>query len=193
MKKICVFCGSSSGIDPVYKQYAKKMAVTLFNNNKSLVYGGGSIGLMGILADELLYLGGDVIGVIPEFLAAKEVDHKNLTQMITVNSMHERKQTMSELSDAFIAMPGGFGTLEELSEILTWAQLGLVQKPIGILNVNGFYNSLIEMFDRMVDASFLKSENRDIIQIDDNPEVLLSLMEKFVPAITEKWIDKNQT
>ena len=193
MKKICVFCGSSPGNDPEYKQYAKKMAVALFNNNLSLVYGGGSVGLMGVLADELLELGGEVVGVIPEFLVAKEVDHKNLTQMITVSSMHERKQTMSELSDAFIAMPGGFGTLEELAEILTWAQLGLVQKPIGILNVKGYYDDLIRMFDHMAEASFLKDENRKMIQIDREPEVLLSAMERFVPIITEKWLDKDQT
>jgi hypothetical protein len=193
MKNICVFCGSSSGNDPEYEEYAKKMAAALFKSNKSLVYGGGSVGLMGILADELLALGGQVIGVIPEFLAAKEVDHKSLTRMITVSTMHERKQRMSELSDAFIAMPGGFGTLEELAEILTWAQLGLVQKPIGVLNVKGYYDDLIRMFDHMTESSFLKAENRSMVQMDSEPEILLNTMEKFVPIITEKWLNKDQT
>ena len=193
MKKICVFCGSSPGNDPEYKEYAKKLAVVLFNSNKSLVYGGGSVGLMGVLADKLLALGGEVIGVIPRFLAAKEVDHKNLTQMIAVSTMHERKQKMSELSDAFIAMPGGFGTLEELAEILTWAQLGLVKKPIGVLNVNGYYNDLINLFDKMEKTSFLKPENRKLLLVEDEPEALLNLMESYVPITTEKWLDKSQT
>jgi len=193
MKKICVFCGSSSGNDPEYEEYARKMASAIFHNNMSLVYGGGSVGLMGVIADELLNLGGEVIGVIPGFLAEKEVDHKSLTQMITVDSMHERKQIMSELADAFIAMPGGYGTLEEIAEILTWAQLGLVQKPIGLLNVNGYYNHLVQLLDHMVASSFLKPENRNMLQLGTEPEELLSQMSKYVPVLTEKWMDETQT
>ena len=193
MKKICVFCGSSSGNDPIYEEYARNMAVAIRNNNQSLVYGGGSVGLMGIIADELLRLGGEVIGVIPEFLAELEVDHKGLTKMITVNSMHERKKEMSELSDAFIAMPGGFGTLEELAEILTWEQLGLIRKPIGLLNVNAYWDPFVRMLDQMVETGFLKPENRKIIQIDSDPGSLLNSMQKFIPVITEKWLDKDQT
>jgi uncharacterized protein (TIGR00730 family) len=193
MKKICVFCGSSSGNDPVYEEYAKKLASVLNINNQSLVYGGGSVGLMGVIADELLRLGGEVIGVIPEFLADLEVDHKGLTKMITVDSMHERKKIMSELSDAFIAMPGGFGTLEEIAEIITWAQLGLVRKPIGLLNVNGYWDPLVNMLDHMVDVRFLKPENRSMLQIDNDPESLLASLQNYIPVITEKWLDKDQT
>ena len=193
MKKICVFCGSSSGNDPVYEEYARKLASVLNINNQSLVYGGGSVGLMGVIADELLRLGGEVIGVIPEFLADLEVDHKGLTKMITVDSMHERKKIMSELSDAFIAMPGGFGTLEEIAEIITWAQLGLVRKPIGLLNVNGYWDPLVNMLDHMVDVRFLKPENRSMLQIDNDPVSLLASLQNYIPVITEKWLDKDQT
>jgi uncharacterized protein (TIGR00730 family) len=193
MKKICVFCGSSSGNDPVYEEYARKLASVLNINNQSLVYGGGSVGLMGVIADELLRLGGEVIGVIPEFLADLEVDHKGLTKMITVDSMHERKKIMSELSDAFIAMPGGFGTLEEIAEIITWAQLGLVRKPIGLLNVNGYWDPLVNMLDHMVDVRFLKPENRSMLQIDNDPVSLLASLQNYIPVITKKWLDKDQT
>jgi uncharacterized protein (TIGR00730 family) len=191
MKKICVFCGSSHGNKPIFMDYAKKMAAAIHARNMTLVYGGGSVGLMGVIADELLALGGEVIGVIPGFLAEKEVDHKGLTEMITVDSMHERKHKMSQLSDAFIAMPGGFGSLEELAEILTWAQLGLVNKPIGLLNVDGFYDNLIMMFDHMVDSSFLK--NRNLLLVDSEPEKLLEALEHYKPVITEKWMDEDQT
>ena len=148
---------------------------------------------MGILADELLSLGGKATGVIPDFLIAKEVDHKGLTKMIKVGSMHERKQTMSEISDAFIAMPGGMGTLEELAEILTWSQLGLVKKPIGLLNVRGFYNNLINMLNEMVDSGFLKNENRDMLQIQSDPDLLLEALQSYTPVFTEKWMDRDQT
>jgi len=177
----------------MYEEYARNMASALNINNQSLVYGGGSVGLMGIIADELLSLGGEVIGVIPGFLADLEVDHKGLTQMITVDSMHERKKIMSELSDAFIAMPGGFGTLEEIAEILTWAQLGLVKKPIGLLNVNGYWDHLVSMLDHMVDARFLKPENRSMLQIEEDPISLISSLDNYIPSISEKWLDRDQT
>ena len=193
MKNICVFCGSNSGNNSDFELQARKLAYSLHKKNFSLVYGGGSVGLMGILADELLKLGGEVTGVIPNFLIAKEVDHKGLTKMIKVDSMHERKQTMSEISDAFIALPGGFGTLEELTEILTWSQLGLVNKPIGLLNVLGFYDNLINMLDEMVGSGFLKKENREMLQIESDPDLLLEVLETYSPAFTEKWMDRDQT
>ena len=193
MKKICVFCGSSAGNNSTFEHYAKKMAKAIINNNYSLVYGGGSVGLMGIIADEVLNQGGEVVGVIPGFLADLEVDHKGLTEMILVDSMHERKKLMSELSDAFIAMPGGFGTLEEVAEILTWAQLGLVRKPIGLLNVDDYWSNLVSMLDHMVETKFLKPENRELLQIESEPQSLLIAMEEFVPTITEKWLNKDQT
>ena len=193
MKKICVFCGSNIGYGPEFEMQARKLASSLNKKNLSLVYGGGSVGLMGIIANELLELGGEVTGVIPHFLVSKEVDHKSLTKMIKVDSIHERKQTMSKISDAFIAMPGGLGTLEELAEILTWSQLGLVDKPIGLLNVRGFFDSFINMLDEMVKSGFLKKENREMLQIESDPDLLLNALENYKPAFTEKWMDQDQT
>ena len=155
--------------------------------------GGGSIGLMGILADKILALGGEVTGVIPRFLTAKEVDHKGITKLIEVNSMHERKQIMAELADGFIAMPGGLGTLEELAEILTWAQLGLVQKPISLFNVNSYYNPLISLFDTMEESGFLKKENKNLLLIDDDPKRLIEKLRDYKPVHVEKWLHKEQT
>src|SRR5688572_2563010 len=156
---ICVFCGSSTGNKSTYTDSARELGYLMAAQNHTLIYGGGNIGLMGIIADSVLEKSGRVIGVIPDFLMQKEVGHKGLTELEIVNSMHERKKRMADLSDAFIAMPGGWGTLDELAEILTWRQLGLINQPIGLLNVNNFFDSLIAQMSHMVKEGFLKPEN----------------------------------
>src|SRR5258706_9354951 len=173
---ICVFCGSSSGNDTVYSNAAKELASSIVSNQSSLVYGGGNIGLMGILADEVLALGGKVIGVIPEFLVQREVAHTGITQLEIVNSMHERKKRMADLADVFIAMPGGWGTLDELAEILTWKQLGLIHQPIGLLNVDGFFDPLIAQMKIMVAKGFLTQPSFTSIKISETPQKLLTLL-----------------
>ncbi len=193
MKNICVFCGSNHGLNFQYTLEAKSMGLQLVKNDYRLVYGGGSVGLMGEIADAILEEGGEVIGVIPEFLAEKEVDHKGITKMYIVHSMHERKEKMAELSDAFIAMPGGFGTFEELFEILTWAQLGLVNKPIGLFNVNGYYDSLINMLKTMVIEGFLKQENMDLLVVDNDSVKLIHKLKGYKRSKTTKWLNKDQT
>lgn len=193
MKKICVYCASSPGFEDVYMKAADTTGQYLAANGYGLVYGGGSIGLMGQVADACMKNGGEVIGVIPHFLNTKEVGHKELTQLITVESMHERKLKMSELADGFIALPGGFGTLEELAEILTWAQLGLVEKPIGILNVNGYYDHLIALLDHMVKEGLLKQENRDMLLIDTEIGSLMAQFESYKPIPVKKWLNKDRT
>ena len=193
MKNICVFCGSSHGTNALYTMEAKKLGAQLVKSRYNLVYGGGSVGLMGEIADAVMNTGGKVIGVIPEFLVEKEVDHKGITKMHRVKSMHERKKKMADLSDAFIAMPGGFGTFEELFEILTWAQLGLVHKPIGLFNVNGYYDSLIQMFEKMVVEGFLKKENMDLLVVEMDAEKLLTNLRNYKKSRTTKWLDKDQT
>ena len=164
----------------------------MMNRGLDLVYGGGSIGLMGVIADTILEGGGNVIGVIPEFLVEKEVDHKSVTEMHTVSTMHERKQLMADLADGFIAMPGGFGTLDELAEILTWVQLGLVTKPVGLLNVQDFFSPLRSQFDVMVTNEFLSADNRDILIIEEDSEKLLDRMAAFHPREVEKWLKRDQ-
>ncbi|MBS1682282.1 MAG: TIGR00730 family Rossman fold protein [Bacteroidetes bacterium] len=173
---VCVFCGSSIGTDPLYAEAAKSLAHELVKVNASVVYGGGNIGLMGILADEMLSLQGKVIGVIPDFLMKREVGHTGITQLERVSSMHERKKRMAELADCFIAMPGGWGTLEELAEILTWKQLGLIYQPIGILNVGSFFDPLLLQMQKMVDNEFLIGSNFKSIKISENPQKLLTLL-----------------
>ena len=170
---ICVFCGSGTGKKRVFADAASELGTLLANNRHTLVYGGGNIGLMGILADAVLENKGKVIGIIPGFLMQKEVGHTGLTQLEVVNSMHERKKRMADLSDAFITMPGGWGTLDETAEILTWKQLGLIYQPIGILNVDGFFDSLISQMDLMVQQNFLKSLNLELVKVSHSPEELL--------------------
>ena len=193
MKSICVFCGSSSGFDNDFKSASCRLADSIVKKGYALVYGGGNIGLMGILADEVLSKGGKVTGVIPHFLWEKEVGHRGLTEMVYVNSMHERKTKMSELAAAFIAMPCGFGTLEELAEILTWVQLGLISKPVGILNVNGFYDPLIKQLGIMVSEGFLSSENRKLLLVSSEPNDLINKMEVYRPILKPKWMSKGET
>lgn len=176
MKNICVFCGSSIGENLIYKQKAEELGKLIVDHGLRLVYGGGNIGLMGVIADSVLQYGGEVIGVIPEFLKSREVGHEQLTELIVVNSMHERKLKMAELADAFIAMPGGYGTLEELAEITTWVQLGLMNKSIGILNVNGFYDSLINQITFMKEQRFISIENHQMLIFNSDPQKLLELL-----------------
>jgi uncharacterized protein (TIGR00730 family) len=170
---ICVFCGSSTGNKSVFAEAARELGALLANHRHTLVYGGGNIGLMGILADAVLGNKGKVIGVIPGFLMQKEVGHTGLTQLEVVNSMHERKKRMADLSDAFITMPGGWGTLDETAEILTWKQLGLIHQPVGILNVDGFFDSLISLMEIMVREDFLKSANLGMVRVSHSPDELL--------------------
>jgi uncharacterized protein (TIGR00730 family) len=171
---ICVFCGSSSGFDSVYANSAKELGHLMAEQGHTLVYGGGNIGLMGIIADTVLEKGGNVIGVIPDFLMQREVGHKGLTKLEIVPSMHERKKRMADLSDAFIAMAGGWGTLDETAEILTWKQLGLIHQPLGILNTKGFFDSLISQMKLMVQEGFLKPANLESVKISPSPLDLVS-------------------
>ncbi|HEY1464504.1 MAG TPA: TIGR00730 family Rossman fold protein, partial [Terriglobales bacterium] len=172
-KRVGVFCGSSSGIRPQYSQTADAVGRILAEQRLTLVYGGGKVGLMGTLANAALAAGGEVIGVIPHALMLKEVGHTGLTKLRIANTMHERKALMAELSDAFIALPGGYGTLDEFCEILTWAQLGLHNKPCGILNVNGYYDPLLELFQKSVAEGFLRKEHADMLMVESDPEKLL--------------------
>jgi uncharacterized protein (TIGR00730 family) len=170
---ICIFCGSGAGNNPVYTDAAKEMASLLSETGSTLVYGGGNIGLMGVLADQILSKGGKVIGIIPDFLMQKEVGHVGLTQLEVVGSMHERKRRMADLADAFIALPGGWGTLDELAEILTWKQLGLIQASVGILNTHNYFDSLLSQMEIMVKEGFLQSKNLQEIRVADSPKKLL--------------------
>ena len=189
-QRICVFCGSNSGTNPAYRDTAVTMGRLLSERGIELVYGGGNVGLMGVLADAVLASGGKVIGVIPESLMAKEIGHHGLTDLRIVQSMHERKSLMADLSDGFIAMPGGFGTFEEFCEVVTWSQLGIHAKPCGLLNVNGYYDPLLELFDHAVREGFLRKENRRLVLEDRDPERLLKKMADFAPIPADKWIWK---
>jgi uncharacterized protein (TIGR00730 family) len=191
MKRICVFCGSSSGSRPEYRAAAEEMAAGLVRRNIGLVYGGGNVGLMGVLADAVLTAGGEAQGVIPEHLMAREVGHNGLTKLHVVRSMHERKALMADLSDAFVALPGGFGTLEEFCEVVTWTQLGLHAKPCGILNVLGYYSQLLAMLDHAVEERFLKPQNRALVLARESPSELLQVLEEWRPARVEKWLDRE--
>ncbi|MBL7873202.1 MAG: TIGR00730 family Rossman fold protein [Cyclobacteriaceae bacterium] len=170
---VCVFCGSGKGKNPVFAEAAQEMAFHLFNSHSTLIYGGGNIGLMGVLADRIMELGGKVIGVIPDFLLKKEVAHKGISQLEVVDSMHERKRRMADLADIFIALPGGWGTLDELAEILTWKQLGLIEGEIGILNTNNYFDALLSQMKTMVDEGFLHQNSLKELKISDSPHQLL--------------------
>jgi uncharacterized protein (TIGR00730 family) len=188
-----VFCGSSAGNHTEYRAAAEELGAELARRKIGLVYGGGNVGLMGALADAVLKAGGEAIGVIPENLVAREVGHKGLTRLHIVDSMHERKALMAELSDAFVALPGGFGTFEEFCEIVTWSQLGLHEKPCGILNVEGYYSPLLAMFDHAVKEGFLKPENRALVLSRDSVGELLAALREWRPAQVEKWLDRKTT
>ncbi|MFT4590469.1 MAG: hypothetical protein ACI8QF_004600 [Limisphaerales bacterium] len=190
LKRIGVFCGSSPGGDPAFTEAAKAVGTELARRGIGLVYGGGNVGLMGVVADATLESGGEVIGVIPEALEGKELAHQGVTELRVVASMHERKALMEELSDGFVALPGGFGTFEELLEILTWSQLGIHRKPAGILNVSGYYDCLIAMFDHAVSQRLLSSSNRELVLTETEIAPLLNCMRDFEPGAAEKWLDR---
>lgn len=189
MAKICVFCGSSMGFDVKFQTTAKEVAGFFVKNNISLVYGGASVGLMKILADTLLENHKEVIGIMPQLLIDKEVAHKNITQMIVVDNMSDRKQKMIELSDGFIALPGGFGTLDELSEIIIMNQLRINDKPLGILNVNGYFDKLFEFFDVSVEKGFVRPEHRKNLIVSDNIAELMTEMQNYIPLSMGKWVE----
>ncbi len=191
-KRICVFAGSSPGRQPQYVEAAQQLGEELCARGYDLVYGGGRVGLMGTVADSVLGHGGQVIGVIPEALAEKEVAHRGLTDLRVVTSMHERKALMAELSTAFIALPGGLGTLEELFEVLTWVQLGIHTKPCGLVNVGGYFNGLLEFISHAVEERFLKPDHQSMILVDSDIKALLDAVEAFVPPAVEKWLDRDQ-
>lgn len=193
MKRITVFCGSSFGTDSIFETTARDLGRKLASENLELVYGGANVGLMGAVADGVLEGSGKVIGVLPEFLRSKEIAHEGLTELILVNTMHERKTKMNELCDGVIALPGGFGTLEEFFEMLTWGQLGLHKKPIGILNINGFYNELVQFLNTMVNKGFLKEVNRDMVLVSDSIHDLLHQMQNYKASEVGKWINKETT
>jgi uncharacterized protein (TIGR00730 family) len=190
---MCVFCGSSSGARQSYVAAATSLATHLVANNISIVYGGSKAGLMGALADAALDAGGDVIGIIPRSLVEKEVAHSRLSDLRVVGSMHERKALMAELSDAFIALPGGYGTFEEFCEVLTWTQLGLQRKPCGILNVEGYYDDLLALFDHAVTEQFLKPVHRRMVVSDSDPESLIVRLLHYEAPLADKWIGLRQT
>ncbi len=192
MKSVCVYCGSNFNGDPVLHLAIEELAKTFVDQKITLVYGGGSVGVMGVIADEVLKYNGKAIGVIPQFLIDKEVGHKGLTEMIITENMHQRKQKMADLADGFIILPGGFGTLEEFFEVLTWLQLGLHSKPIGVLNVNGFYDHLFLQMDVMVKNRFLKQTNRDLVFNESDAKTLVAKMENFDAKPDDVWFrDRN--
>lgn len=187
MRRICVFCGSSTGANPAYAEQAAVLGKLLAERRIGLVYGGASVGIMGVVADAVLAEGGEVIGVIPKHLMRVEIAHSELTQLHVTEDMHERKAKMAELSDAFLGLPGGVGTLEELAEVWTWAQLGLHSKPIGLLDVAGFFRPLRDFVDHMVTEKFLRPQHRDIVSVDADPAVLLDSLAAYQPPAVPKW------
>lgn len=194
MKNIAIFCGANFNGDPLLKEAAELLAEVMVGRACGLIFGGGKVGMMGILADAVLSRGGKAIGVIPRFLMDKEVGHTGLTELHIVETMHQRKQLMNDLCDGIIMLPGGFGTLEEFFEVLTWLQLGLHSKPIGILNVNSFYDHLLKQMDVMVEQRFLKPANRKLVMTSGDPVELISLMENFRAKPDEVWFrDRNLT
>lgn len=193
MKRVCVFCGSSTGTRPVYADAAREMGRLLAGRGIGLVYGGGNVGLMGILADAVLAAGGEVIGVIPQALADREVAHTGITTLHVVDSMHTRKAMMAELSDAFVALPGGVGTFEEFFEAVTWTQLGLHRKPCALLNVDEFYTPLVTFIDRAVSDGFIKPVHRASIVVDSDPVRLLDTLSTIELPDVPKWIRPNET
>ncbi|MGN8274299.1 TIGR00730 family Rossman fold protein [Pseudomonas sp. SMV71] len=184
---VCVFCGASTGANPAYREAAQALGRALAQRKLTLVYGGGAVGLMGIVADAALAAGGEVIGIIPQSLKDKEIGHSGLTRLEVVDGMHARKARMAELSDAFIALPGGLGTLEELFEVWTWGQLGYHAKPLGLLEVNGFYSKLTGFLDHIVEEGFVRAPHRDMLQVSESPQDLLDALDEWQPSQPPKW------
>ncbi|MBA3274969.1 MAG: TIGR00730 family Rossman fold protein [Chloroflexia bacterium] len=189
MKSICVFCGSSVGADDAYREAAVGLGRLLAEREIRLVYGGGKVGLMGVVADAALGAGGEVLGIIPESLMLKEVGHGSLTELVVTHTMHERKAAMADAADGFIALPGGFGTLDELCEILTWAQLGIHRKPIGLLDTAGFFGQLRSFFDFVSAQGFIRPEHRSLLLEASSPDALLEAMTRWTPTSAAKWTD----
>jgi uncharacterized protein (TIGR00730 family) len=192
VKRICVFCGSNPGLRPDYAEAARALGRVMAAQGIGLVYGGGHVGLMGVVADTVMAEGGEAIGVIPQALLKREVEHHGLTELHVVRSMHERKQLMADLSDGFIAMPGGYGTYEEFCEVITWSQLGIHPKPCGLLNVLGFYDALLAMFDHGVREGFIHPQHRAMVLEDTDPAALVRSMHGFAPPVVEKWIGPGE-
>lgn len=188
MKNITIFCGSSMGNKAIFEQATIELGKAMVKRNIGLVYGGAKVGIMGTIADAVLAAGGKVIGVLPTFLQTKELAHNGLTELVLVETMHERKARMNELCDGVLALPGGFGTLEELFEMLTWGQLGLHKKPVALLNVDGFYDNLTLLIKTMEDNGFLKPANRDMLLTDNNIEAILDKMENYIAPDVPKWL-----
>ncbi len=188
---VCVFCGSSPGARPAYRDAAEALGRALAAQGRTLVYGGGNVGLMGAGADAALAAGGRVISVIPRHLVEREVGHNGVTELRVVDSMHERKQLMADLADAFVLLPGGLGSLEEFFEVWTWGQLGLHRKPYGLLNVAGYFDPLLAFLDHAVAERFVRSEHRDLVLVDDDPERLLARLDTHEPVAVPKWIDRR--
>jgi uncharacterized protein (TIGR00730 family) len=194
MERICVFCGANPGARPTYREVTAELARLLASNGIGVVFGGGGVGLMGALADAVLAEGGEITGVIPRSLVEREIAHRDVTDMRVVGSMHERKALMAELSDAFVALPGGIGTLEELFEVYTWAQLGLHQKPCALLNVDGYYDGIADFLGHAVAERFLREETRGLLMVESDPAALIERLSAHEPReIVPKWIDREET
>jgi uncharacterized protein (TIGR00730 family) len=193
VKRICVYCGSNRGKSAEFLASARTLAGELVQRDIGLVYGGASVGIMGEIADTVLARGGEVIGVMPQALVDKEVSHTGLTELRVVNSMHERKEIMADLAQGFIALPGGLGTMEEIFEVLTWAQLGFHQKPCALLNVKGYYNRLTQFLDHAVAQGFIAETHREMLLVEENPHSLLEIMASYSAPAVDKWIGRNDT
>ncbi len=193
IKRLCVYCGSSAGNRPEYTQAARELARAMVSRDTDLVYGGASVGVMGALADAVIKEGGEVIGIIPRGLLAKEVAHTGITELREVDSMHERKAMMADLSDGFIALPGGLGTIEEFFEIWTWAQLGMHRKPCGLLNAGRYFNKLIAFIDHTVSEQFVKKEHRSMVFVEQQPDILLQKFDSYKAPEVARWIDRKDT
>jgi uncharacterized protein (TIGR00730 family) len=192
LKAVCVFCGSREGSRPAYAEAARRTGREIARRGLGLVYGGGRVGLMGTVADAALEAGGEVVGVITEALISREIAHAGLTKLHVVGSMHERKMLMADLSDGFVTLPGGYGTLEEFFEVLSWAQLSIHEKPCGLLDVNGFWDPLSTLFDQAVTEGFVHPNHRSLVLTEGNPRVLLERMESYTPPETRKWIGPRE-
>ncbi|MHC2145944.1 LOG family protein [Pseudomonas sp. 210_17 TE3656] len=191
VRSVCVFCGASTGVNPAYREAAIALGQAIAQRGLTLVYGGGAVGLMGIVADAAMAAGGEVIGIIPQALKDAEVGHSGLTRLEVVDGMHARKARMAELSDAFVALPGGLGTLEELFEVWTWGQLGYHAKPLGLLDVNGFYSKLGSFLDHVVVEGFVRPQHRAMLRLADSPAELLDAMDSYQAPVLPKWVDKK--